>query len=146
MSQHHGFARETADLDVLTVVPREAGHRVFQLAGKGSALHRKHRVYIDRVGIANYPVDYEERLVRAFPLWPKVRLWALEPHDLALTKLERSNDRDIPYVMFLAQAGLITRVTLMSRFETELEPYIPERTPGWNRTTLRMWVDACWPE
>ena len=65
-------------------------------------------------GVANYPDDYESRLVRAFPIWPNLRLWALEPHDLALTKLERSNDRDIRDVMYLAQAGLITQATLIS--------------------------------
>jgi hypothetical protein len=146
VSQHYGFGRETADLDVLSVIPRQAADRIFQLAGKGSALHRIHRVYIDRVGVANCPADYEDRLVRAFPVWSKVRLWALEPHDLALTKLERSNERDIRDVIFLAQAGLINRDTLVSRFETELEPYITGRTPTWRRTTLKMWIDACWPE
>lgn len=44
------------------------------------------------------------RVVRIFPAWANVRLWALEPHDLALTKLERSNDRDIRDVIYLAQA------------------------------------------
>lgn len=153
VSQHYGFARETVDLDVLTVIPPEAARRVVDLAGKGSPLQKKHKVYIDHVGVASGPDDYENRLVRAFPIWPKVRLWALEPHDLALTNgarfestlLERSNDRDIRDVMFLAQAGLITRDTLISRFENELEPYITGRTPTWNRTTLKMWVDACWP-
>jgi hypothetical protein len=146
VSQCYGLARETADIDVLTVIPSEAAERVTQLAGKRSVLHRKHRIYIDRVGVANYPADYEDRLVRVFALWPKVRLWALEPHDLALTKLERSNDRDIRDVMFLAEAGWITRDTLVSRFENELEPYITGRTPTWNRTTLKIWIDACWPE
>ncbi len=120
--------------------------RVGELAGKGSPLEKKHRVCIDHVGVANYPDHYESRLVRVFPVWSKVRLWALEPHDLALTKLERSNDRDIRDGMSLAQAGLIDRATLISRFETEFEPYITERTPTWNRSTLKMWVDACWPE
>jgi hypothetical protein len=46
VSQCYGFARETADLDVLTVIPREAGEQVAQFAGKGSALHKKHRVYM----------------------------------------------------------------------------------------------------
>jgi len=120
VSQHYGLGRGTADLDVLTVIPKEAGARVLQLAGKGLALHKKHRVYIDYVGVANHPADYGKRLIPVFPIWSKVRLWALEPHDLSLTKLERSNDRDIRDVMFLAQAGLIKRDTLMSRFETEL--------------------------
>ena len=146
MSQHYGCARETADLDVLTVIPREAAELVAEIAGKGSPLQKKHRVYIDQVGSANYPDDYEARLVRVFPVWPRVHLWALEPHDLALTKLERSNDRDIRDVMFLAQAGLITRETLISRFETELEPCITGRTPTWSRTTLQMWIEACWPK
>ncbi|MDZ4802215.1 MAG: DUF6036 family nucleotidyltransferase [Bryobacteraceae bacterium] len=118
VSQHYGFARETADLDVLTVIPPDAAQRVAELAGKGSPLQKKHRVYIDHVAVANYADDYEARLVRVFPVWPRVRLWALEPHDLALTKLERSNDRDIRDVMYLAQAGLIVRETLISRFRT----------------------------
>lgn len=146
VSQHYGFARETADLDVLMVIPPEAAQRVAELAGKGSPLQRKHLVYIDNVGVANYPDYYDNRLVRAFPIWPNLRLWALEPHDLALTKLERSNDRDIRDVMYLAKVGLIKQETLISRFETELEPYITGRTPTWNRSTLKMWVDACWPQ
>src|SRR5512141_2304271 len=89
VSQYLGFGRETADLDVLSVVPGQVASRVVQLAGKGCALHEKHKVYIDHVGVANYPENYENRLVRAFPVWPNVRLWALEPHDLALTTLER---------------------------------------------------------
>jgi hypothetical protein len=146
VSQHYGLGRETADLDVLAVIPREVVEHVVQLAGKGSALQKKYRVYIDHVGVANYPADYEGRLVRAFPVWPKVRLWALEPHDLALTKLERSMERDIRDVIFLAQAGLIDHDTLVARFESELEPYIVGRTPAWHRTTLKMWIDACWPK
>lgn len=146
VSQHYRFARETADLDVLTVIPPDAALRVATLAGRGSPLQKKHRVYIDHVSIANYPDDYQTRLIHVFPFWPNLRLWALEPHDLALTKLERSNDRDIRDVIFLAQAGLIERQTLISRFEKEFEPYITGRTPTWNRTTLNMWVEACWPE
>ena len=81
VSQHYGFARETADLDVLTVIPPDVAQRVAELAGKGSPLQKKHRVYIDHVFVANYPNDYESRLVRVFPVSLKVRLWALEPHD-----------------------------------------------------------------
>jgi hypothetical protein len=93
----------------------------------------------------NWTLNSTSRLVRAFPVWPNVRLWALEPHDLALTKLERSIERDIRDVIFLAQAGLIDRDTLVARFEAELEPYITGRTATWHRTTLKMWIEACWP-
>lgn len=145
VSQLYGFGRETADVDILTTAPFQAADQLLAAAGKGSPLHRKHRVYIDYVGVASYPDNYETRLVRAFPVWEHVRLWALEPHDLALTKLERSIERDIRDVMFLAQAGLIERDTLLARFRTELEPYLVGRTPTWHQTTINMWVEACWP-
>ena len=125
IGQFHGFARETADLDVLTVVPLQMAAAVSLLAGKVLPLHLKHHVLIDHVGVASFPDSYERRLVRAFPAWSKVRLWVLEAHDLALTKLERSNERDIRDVMFLAQAGLINRETLIGRFESEMRPYRP---------------------
>ncbi|MEP6960438.1 MAG: DUF6036 family nucleotidyltransferase [Acidobacteriota bacterium] len=146
VSQHYGFGRETADLDVLSVIPKQVADRIVEIAGKESRLQKKHHVYIDHVHVANYPDNYESRLVHAFPLWSKVRLWALEPHDLALTKLERSAERDIRDVMFLAQAGLINRGTLIARFEVEMEPYITGPTPTWHRTTLNMWIDSCWPQ
>lgn len=146
ISQYYGFARETADLDVLSVAPHAMRTTIAAAAGQGSALHRKHRVFIDQVGVANFPDTYESRLQRAWPIWPNLRLWIPEPHDLALTKLERSNERDIRDVMFLAQAGLINRDTLIKRFESEMESYLTGPTPTWHRTTLNMWIAACWPE
>ncbi len=145
VSQHYGLGRETADLDVVNVVPVQSAGYLVEVAGKGSALHKKHRVYLDFVGVASYPADYEERLIRVFPFWSHLHLWALEAHDLALTKLERSGDRDIRDIIFLAKAGLIDRATLEERFKTEWEPYVSGRSPTWHRTTLQMWFDACWP-
>ena len=80
-----------------------------------------------------------------FPFWSNLRLWALEAHDLALTKLERSIDRDLRDIMYLAQRGLIHRKTLVERFQTEMRPYLSGPTPTWHDTTLAMWIEACWP-
>lgn len=146
ISQYYGFARETADLDVLSVTPRQMISIVSSSAGAGSPLHRKHRVFIDHAGVANFPENYESRMTRAYPSWLKVRLWVLEAHDLALTKLERSNERDIRDVMFLARAGLINSDTLTARYQSEMEPYLTGRTPTWHQTTLKMWLESCWPE
>jgi len=41
-------------------------------------------------------------------------------------------------VIHLAQTGLIKQDTLISRFETELEPYLIGKTPTWNRNALKM--------
>ena len=146
ISQYYGLARETADLDVLNIAPQTMRATIAAAAGRGSALQKKHHVCIDQVGVASFPDEYESRLQRAWPIWSKLRLWIPEPHDLALTKLERSNDRDIRDVIFLAQASLINRGELIKRFESELEPYLSGPTPTWHRTTLNMWIEACWPE
>ncbi len=146
VSQHYGLNRETVDLDVITGIPVNVRECVLHAAGKGSELQRKHGVYIDQVWVAAYPDSYADRLVRAFPIWEKVRLWALEPHDLALTKLERTNARDIRDVVYLAKSGLINKETLLHRWHTELEPYLTGPTPTWHQTTLNMWIDACWPD
>lgn len=86
ISQYFGFARETADLDVLSIAPLPMRTTIAAVAGHGSALHEKHRVFIDQAGVANFPDAYESRVQRAWPIWPRLRLWIPEPHDLALTK------------------------------------------------------------
>jgi hypothetical protein len=145
VSQYYGCARETADLDVLGVVPVQAKNQIEALAGKGSPLHRKHRVYLERVGVASFPDIYESRLIHIFPFWRRLKLWALEAHDLALTKLERSIDRDLQDVMYLARAGFLQRETLIERYRSEMRPYLSGPTPSWHDTTMKMWIDACWP-
>lgn len=145
ISQYYGLGRETADLDILRVIPKYIVERITEVAGRGSQLQKRHRVCIDYIQVANYPDSYESRLVRVFPNWKNIRLWALEPHDLALTKLERSSERDIQDVMYLAQAGLIRPDILLKRFEAEMEPYVVGRTPTWHRSTLDMWIESCWP-
>lgn len=77
-----------------------------EIAGRGSPLHRKHKLYLDAVTVATPPEDYERRLVPMFPgNWTHLRLLALEAHDIALSKLERNHERDRDDVQQLARAG-----------------------------------------
>lgn len=73
-------------------------------AGKGSLLAVKHRIYLDIVGIANPPYDYESRLrplyVGAFI---HLVLRVMDPYDVALTKLKRDSDKDFQDVLALAE-------------------------------------------
>jgi hypothetical protein len=58
-------------------------------------LHRKHKGYLDEVAVASTPENYEDRLAPMFPsARDQLRLFALEAHDLALSKLERNYERD----------------------------------------------------
>jgi hypothetical protein len=63
----YGFSRPTGDLDVLEIAPRDAGRAMLELGMRGSALHRKYKIYLDHVGVANVPEDYEDRLTEIFP-------------------------------------------------------------------------------
>jgi hypothetical protein len=58
----YGLSRLTFDIDVLDVAPPRAVEVLTREGGKGSPLAIKHKVYLDFVGIANPPYDYESRL------------------------------------------------------------------------------------
>ena len=131
MTQLYGFDRETVDLDVLTVVSANGSQATFDRARVGSELHRKRGIYLDVVTVVeNYPDDYESRLTEMFPgKFKNIRLWGLEAHDLALTKLRRNNEKDREDVKHLAQTRRITAAQLLERYEKEMRPYvaIPEQ-------------------
>ena len=63
-----------------------------ELAMQCNPLHRKHRIYLDRVAVAAVPEHYEDRLAEMFPgAYQNLRLVALDPYDIALSKLERNS-------------------------------------------------------
>jgi hypothetical protein len=143
VTQLYGVARTTSDVDFLGVVPNVQS-TLTEIAGKGSALHRKHKVYLDAVTIATPPENYEERLVPMFPgAWVHLRLDALEAHDLALSKLERNYDRDRDDVQQLARAGHLRPEILKERYDKELRPNLARET--WHDQTLQLWIESSWP-
>jgi|SRR5665213_572892 len=144
VTQYYGIARTTSDVDFLGVVPYIPGH-LAAVAGKGSALHRKHHVYFEAVTVATPPEDYEQRMVPMFPgNWQRLRLHALEAHDLALSKLERNGDRDRGDVQQLARAGHLDAETLRERYYLELRPNLLGQEAR-HDLTLRLWLESYWP-
>jgi hypothetical protein len=57
----YGLSRTTGDLDVLEVCPKSAGDAFAKVALQGRELHKKYRVYLDQVGVAQPSCDYESR-------------------------------------------------------------------------------------
>jgi len=143
VTQVYGVARTTSDVDFLGVVPN-VRESLTRIAGKGSALHRKHKVYLDAVTVATPPENYQERLLPIFPhAWVHLRLYALEAHDLALSKLERNLDRDRDDVQQLARAGYLKPEILKKRYRDELRPNLTRE--GWHDQTLELWIGSYWP-
>jgi hypothetical protein len=57
------------------------------------------------LAVAHVPEHYEDRLTEIFPgAFQHLQLFALDPYDLALSKLERNIQRDRDDVRHLAKA------------------------------------------
>jgi Nucleotidyltransferase of unknown function (DUF6036) len=136
----YGFSRETSDLDVLLIAPREQTAALLALGAQGGNLHQKYRVYLDYVGVAKVPENYEERLTEMFAgEFRHLRICALDPYDLALSKLERNIQRDRDDVKHLARSVPLDLEILKQRYEKELRWQLgnPERED----LTLRLWIE-----
>ncbi len=108
---------------------------------RGGPLHKKYKIYLHRVGIAKVPENYEDRLSEIFPkVFKHLRLLALDPYDLALSKLERNIERDREDVKHLAKFVPFDLEVLKARYENELRWQLgnPERED----LTLRLWIEA----
>jgi hypothetical protein len=70
----------------------------------------------------------------------KLRLFALDPYDLALSKLERNAQRDREDVFYLADAVPFDVTVLRQRYQEELRPYLGN--PAREDLTLDRWVEA----
>jgi hypothetical protein len=137
----YGFSRPTGDLDVLEIAPRGASQPMLELGMQGGPLHKKYKIYLDHVGVAHVPENYEGRLTEIFPkVFKHLRLLALDPYDLALSKLERNIQRDRDDVKHLARTVPLNLEVLKERYQKELRWQLgnPERED----LTLRLWVEA----
>ena len=137
----YGFSRPTADLDVLEIAPREAGKAMLELGVQGGRLHKKYKIYLDPVGVAHAPENYEERLTEISPkTFKHLRLCAPDPYDLALSKLERNIQKDRDDVKHLAKTVPLDLEVLRQHYQKALRWQLgnPERED----LTLRLWIEA----
>jgi hypothetical protein len=133
--------RPTGDVDFIEIEPSDAGEELLRLAGQGSEIARTHRMHFHRVTVAEYPEAYASRLIDLTPGGVRrLRLRALEVHDLVLAKLGRNSARDRADVEFLVRKGLIERRVLEERFETELRPYVINEDR--HAAALGLWLDV----
>ncbi|QEE27831.1 hypothetical protein FTW19_07365 [Terriglobus albidus] len=140
VTQMYGLERSTADIDVIEIAPRTASDRLMDLALQGRPLHKKHRIYLDRVAVASIPENYEDRLVEMFPgAYRYLRLMALDPYDIALSKLERNNQKDRDDVRFLAHSIPLDLSVLEERYKAELRWQLGR--PDREDLTMRLWLE-----
>ena len=80
MTVVYNAPRTTADVDIVSIIPNDQTGKLIEFAGEGSKLNKTHGVYLDQVGIANLPENYEDRLTAIFEdKFQNLRLFALDP-------------------------------------------------------------------
>jgi len=141
VSLYYGLSRPTGDLDVVEVASHTA-RWLSDTAGRNSALHRKHKLYVQIVTVATLPDSYADRRTEMFPgVFRRVRLFVLDPYDLALSKLSRNLELDLDDVKHLAKVQELDLAVLESRYRQELRPYVFGPVERHDQT-LRLWIDA----
>ena len=134
-----GLPRPTGDIDVIEIRPHPAGEALLRIGGQGAALADEHKLHFQRVTVAEYPEGYEGRVLDITPSgFRRLRLKALEVHDVVLAKLSRNSPRDRADVEYLARKGVLDRRRLEERFETELRPYLLNEKRA--TLTLELWL------
>ena len=140
ITQLYGLPRSTSDIDVMEMTPADESTVVMRLAEAGSVLARRYGIYLQYTAVQTVPESYLDRLVEMFPGWlRKLRLFALDPYDLALSKLERNTQRDRDDVKHLAMAVPLDPGVLKGRYEEEMRPYLAR--PDREDLTLKLWLE-----
>lgn len=136
----YDLERETADVDILPAATNNEIDAALKLGLEGSRLHKKYGVYLQIVGLAPIPYEYESRLTAIYPgTFKHLHLFALDPYDLALSKIERNSQRDRDDVLHLARKVPFELGILRDRFETELRPDLGN--PDREAKTLQQWIE-----
>ena len=142
LAARFGLPRPTGDVDYIAVIPSDTVARLEQAAGHGSALAKEHGLYFQYVTVADVPEDYENRLTELFPgRFSRLRLFALDVHDLVLAKLVRNSPVDLEDAKFLAKTGRLDPAVLTERYKTELRPNLANEKR--HDLTLKLWLETC---
>lgn len=145
VSLYYGLPRPTGDIDFFSVIPNYCVNDLQTLAGAGSGLAKKYRANVQYVAVNNLPENYEERLLEIFPgRFKKLQLYAPDPYDLILSKLERNSLKDRDDAEYLARTCNLKPEVLRERYEKEMRPYLANETR--HDLTLKLWIDSCFPK
>ena len=90
------------------------------LFGKGSEKHRKLGMYLDLVpqGLPPLPQWFRRRSREVSGNWKVIRVWHLEDHDLAATKLKSFRAQDREDLRFMCDEGLLSPEGLRKALES----------------------------
>jgi len=134
----YGVPRTTGDLDYYSAIPTSVD--LPEIAGEQSDLAKKHKVWLHRVGVTNLPDDYETRLTQMhFGQSKNLTLFAPDPYDYILSKLDRNSSKDRDDAAYLFKQAKLDSKILRARYQKELRPYLANQAK--HDLTLELWTD-----
>ena len=120
-------------------MPREGREEVERIAGRESALSKKYKLFFQSVGIADLPENYESRLQELQLKLKRLRLSALDPYDILLTKVTRNSPKDQEDAKYLISKLRLEFKTFYERWEKELRPQVSNRPR--HDLTIELWKE-----
>jgi hypothetical protein len=135
----YGIPRATADLDYIKAVPQQAAYELEKIAGRGSVLCKKYRLFFQSVGVADFPENYESRLQEVILGLEKLTLRALDPYDLLLSKLPRNSPKDQEDAKYLIPRLKLDFTIFYHRWQKEMAPWISNRPR--HDLTIELWKE-----
>jgi len=108
-----------------------------RIAGQKSALCKKYKLFLQNVGLADLPEDYESRLQELKVNLEKLKLLALDPYDLLLAKVTRNSPKDQEDAKYLIGKLTLEFRTFYDRWEKELRPSVANRPR--HDLTIALW-------
>lgn len=135
----YGLPRPTGDIDYIEVKPQEAADEINQVGGPGSELAKKHRLNFQNVAIADWPDGYESRLDTLNLNLRNLKLAALEPYDLLLSKVPRNSPKDREDAKYLIRKLNLAFALFEDRWQKEMAPWIGNRDQ--HALTVQLWKE-----
>ncbi|MEQ1737745.1 MAG: DUF6036 family nucleotidyltransferase [Rhodoglobus sp.] len=122
------YERGTKDSDVFQTIDlsRQLGDRLLAIAGKGTELHRRRRIYLEIVGNGLPFLPWP-------PLWRPARslanrlihldLHVLDAVDVVVSKLKRLNENDLADIAAMIDLELVPHRLLVERFRSAVDAF-----------------------
>lgn len=79
------------------------------------------QIPLSNAAVADVPWNYRDRLVRLLPELSQLYVFALEKHDLALSKVIRGSEQDLQQLAELNRLQVLDFETLVHRFIAEMD-------------------------
>lgn len=116
----YGLPRPTRDMDYIEITPIDRELELLSIAGPESRLAKKHRLFIERTTIAQYPDEFESRMDTLDLGLQKLKLHVLGPYDLALSKLCSDRPKDTEDTKHLIQEANLELAEFLRIWNSEM--------------------------